>query len=209
MSSTSIEKVSEFFSRFPGIGRRQARRFVYFLLSADSVFVEELLKEISALRAGTRQCADCFRFFEDSNAQEGGVCLLCGTQTADKKMLMIVEKDIDSDNIVRSRTYDGQFFVLGGILPLLENSRRSEMRVKELLSGIEKRIQANMLEEVVIALSAHPEGEYTKVYLEKILTPFSEKHGIKITTLGRGLSTGTELEYSDADTIRNALESRR
>ena len=32
---------------------------------------------------------------------------------------------------------------------------------------------------------------------------------LKITTLGRGLSTGSELEYADADTLRNALDSRK
>jgi recombinational DNA repair protein RecR len=31
----------------------------------------------------------------------------------------------------------------------------------------------------------------------------------KITSLGRGLSTGSELEYADSETIKNALESRR
>jgi recombinational DNA repair protein RecR len=33
--------------------------------------------------------------------------------------------------------------------------------------------------------------------------------GVRITTLGRGLSTGTELEYSDADTIKSAMMNRR
>ncbi|OGY54489.1 MAG: hypothetical protein A2912_03655 [Candidatus Buchananbacteria bacterium RIFCSPLOWO2_01_FULL_40_23b] len=204
-----IEKLSELFSRFPGIGRRQARRFVYFLLSADGGFVEDLLKEITTLREVTKQCTDCYRFFADTGGRAEGLCSLCGSQNINKKIVMIVEKDIDLENILRSKTYDGQFFVLGGLLSLLENSRRSDIRAKELLAGVEKRVQSNELEEVVIALSAHPEGEHTKMYLEKILNPFAEKHGVKITTLGRGLSTGTELEYSDADTIKNALESRR
>jgi recombinational DNA repair protein RecR len=30
-----------------------------------------------------------------------------------------------------------------------------------------------------------------------------------MSQLGRGLSTGTELEYSDQDTIKNALENRK
>ena len=31
---------------------------------------------------------------------------------------------------------------------------------------------------------------------------------INYSVLGRGLSTGTELEYSDTDTIKNALKNR-
>ncbi len=36
-----------------------------------------------------------------------------------------------------------------------------------------------------------------------------QKNGVKISSLGRGLSTGTELEYSDNDTIKNALLNRQ
>ncbi len=31
---------------------------------------------------------------------------------------------------------------------------------------------------------------------------------MKLSTLGRGLSSGTELEYADIETIRNALQRR-
>ena len=37
----------------------------------------------------------------------------------------------------------------------------------------------------------------------------AEKMGIKISSLGKGLSTGTELEYSDNDTLKNALKNRQ
>jgi len=36
-----------------------------------------------------------------------------------------------------------------------------------------------------------------------------EKQGAKISSLGKGLSTGTELEYSDNDTLKNALKNRQ
>ena len=35
-----------------------------------------------------------------------------------------------------------------------------------------------------------------------------QSKGFKISHLGKGLSTGTELEYSDTDTIKNALKNR-
>jgi recombinational DNA repair protein RecR len=35
------------------------------------------------------------------------------------------------------------------------------------------------------------------------------KKNIKISTFGKGLSTGTELEYSDEETIKNAIKNRR
>jgi recombinational DNA repair protein RecR len=33
--------------------------------------------------------------------------------------------------------------------------------------------------------------------------------GARVTTLGRGLSTGSELEYADAETLKTALANRR
>ena len=38
--------------------------------------------------------------------------------------------------------------------------------------------------------------------------PLTEKAGLKISLLGRGLSTGSELEYADPETIKNALTNR-
>jgi recombinational DNA repair protein RecR len=40
------------------------------------------------------------------------------------------------------------------------------------------------------------------------LAPLAQKYDITMSALGRGLSTGTELEYSDSDTIKNALKNR-
>ena len=68
--------------------------------------------------------------------------------------------------------------------------------------------KAKILKEVVLALSANPEGEHTALYVKKILEPLAEKYQFKISVLGRGLSTGTELEYSDSDTLKNAFKNR-
>ena len=53
-------------------------------------------------------------------------------------------------------------------------------------------------------------------YIEKILEPLMKKRepahpagGLKISRLARGLATGTELEYSDRDTLKHAFENRK
>jgi len=61
------------------------------------------------------------------------------------------------------------------------------------------------LKEIILALSLNPQGENTLEYLQNSL----EKFGIKISVLGRGLSTGTELEYSDKDTFLSAFDNRK
>jgi len=54
----------------------------------------------------------------------------------------------------------------------------------------------------------NPDGENTGRYVETLLRSFIETHAIKISHLGRGLSTGSELEYADPETIKNALKNR-
>ncbi len=65
------------------------------------------------------------------------------------------------------------------------------------------------LKEVILATSVNPEGEHTASYIAGLLKSYVEKHGFRISTLGRGLSTGTELEYSDTETLKSALQNRR
>ena len=52
----AVEKLSELFAQFPGIGQRQAKRFVYFLLKSENGYVKNLLESIVALKKNTVRC---------------------------------------------------------------------------------------------------------------------------------------------------------
>lgn len=190
--------------KFPGIGTRQAKRFVYFLLAQDPRFLENLVREIADLKNKVAQCSSCFRFYPHQN--NGIICDVCSSD-ADPSVLLVVEKDSDMENMRRSGGHTGRYFVLGGTIPVLERDPASKIRIRELLTRIEHGAKEG-LAEVVLALSANVEGDFTRDYVLKTLEPLVLKHGMKITTLGRGLSTGTELEYSDSDTLRHALKNR-
>jgi recombination protein RecR len=82
------------------------------------------------------------------------------------------------------------------------------VRTKELLKHVEIKAEKDGLKEIIIALSLNPGGEHTDTYLRELLSPFIKKYNLKVVSLGRGLSTGTELEYSDSETIKNALLNR-
>lgn len=200
-----IEKLSEFFSRFPGIGSRQARRFVYFLLRLDDRSLDEFLNAIHMLRQNVRQCGNCYRYFEGS----GVICIFCNEENPSREILMVVEKDVDVEIMHASGVYTGLYFVLGGLFPLFETKKTSFVRIKELEETIGREARAGNLREIIFALSANPEGDITVDRLLKTLDPLLKKYSLKTTVLGRGLSTGTELEYSDVATIKNALQSRR
>lgn len=197
----SMEKLAELFEKFPGVGKRQAKRFVYFLLRKNSGYSSELSSAILNLKKNIRLCEESFQFFYSEIGQT--LSPIARDENRDDSKIMIVEKDSDLENIERMGVYSGKYFVLGGSIPVLSKEPTQYIRETELLKIIEKK--KDILGEIILALSVNPQGENTLEYLQKKLEGF----GIKISILGRGLSTGTELEYSDKDTFLSAFENRR
>lgn len=199
----TLNKLAEYFAKFPGIGPRQSKRFVYFLLTQPKSFHKELATLLSELHDEVTQCSLCQRYFS-SNGVRTTICSICSNENRDNSLLMIVEKDVDLENIERGKIYNGEYFVLGGTIPILDKSPEKKVRTKELLI----RIKKNNFKEIILALSANPDGDNTATYLYDLLDKQEQKKKFKISTLGRGLSTGSELEYSDTETIKNAFENR-
>jgi len=206
MSNNQIEKLAKYFKEFPGIGERQAKRFVYFLLHKNNDYLKDLSQGILSIKSEIKQCPSCFVFFPNENKDI--LCPICSNPQTDNSSLLVVEKDADYESIVRSKTYNGTYFILGGLVPIVTKETPKFVRINELFKKVEKNALSEGLKEIILALSLNPQGEHTDMYLRKILTPLQKKYNLKIVSLGRGLSTGTELEYSDNDTIKNALKNR-
>lgn len=202
----SINKLAELFKEFPGIGQRQARRFVYYLLSRQNGYMDNLAKLISDLKREVKNCPSCFRFFPVSVAKTD-LCPICRDTGRDSSLLMIISRDVDYEAVEKSHFYGGYYFILGGTVPILEKEPEKKIRVNELVARVGTRATSG-LKEIIVATSVNPEGENTAEYVANLLSPLAKKFNIKISGLGRGLSTGTELEYSDSDTIKNALKNR-
>lgn len=194
-----VEELTSLFARFPGIGPRQARRFVYHLLAVPLSDRAKLASLIQDLAKDVHQCAECHRFWSGA----GLTCNYCSDSLRDDKLLMLVEKDQDLLAVERSGTYRGRYFVLGGIITL---SGKGAIREEALVRSVEKRTHQG-LEEIVLALSATSEGEHTADKVRELLRPLREH--LRFTVLGRGLATGSELEYSDKETLSAAFQNRK
>lgn len=200
-----IEKLAKLFVEFPGIGERQSRRFVYSLLARNQEYLDSLSEQIKKLRQRIAQCEYCFRYFP---ADGQDLCPECGSSSTDKSTLMVVEKDSDFEAIRRSKLYKGRFFILGGLVPIIDKTTPERIRINELVARAKSQLGEG-LREIILALSLTPAGENTDRHVREKLEPIIAPHDITISSLGRGLSTGSELEYSDDDTIKNALENRK
>lgn len=192
-----IQNLIDEFAKLPSVGPRQAARFVFHLLDQPKEEIEKFAKKLFILKK-VKQCAFCNRFTELST-----LCEICKNTHRDRTAICIVEKDTDIESIEKTKRYNGIYYVIG-----TEDEKLQLSRLKNLISRIKKSNKD--LKEIIIATDATTEGEtialYSARHLEELKKSYPE---LKITRLGRGLSTGSELEYMDEDTLANALSGRK
>jgi recombination protein RecR len=216
----SLRRLEELFAHFPGIGPRQAKRFVYYLLNKPPASVKELAQLIEEVKKSTSECEKCHRFFTHRNIK-ALVCSICSDANRDQSTLMVVARDSDFESIEKSGAYKGLYFVLGGTVAILDKEPEKRIRLKSLLERVSEAASKVItgknsnngapLKEIILSLNTTPDGEHTanivKEGLESLLHTKALSFG-KVTLLGRGLSTGAELEYVDGETIKSALQNR-
>src|SRR6185503_6914196 len=114
-------KLVQYFSEFPGIGPRQAKRFVYFLLTRPQNYLEDVSGLIKDIKKNIRTCSSCFRFYT-LNGGNSPLCPICSDKSRDASLLMLVARDVDLETVERSKSYNGYYFVLGGTIPILDKN---------------------------------------------------------------------------------------
>lgn len=210
MLSKPIQNLIEFFLKFPGVGPRQATRFVFYLLREDRAVAHSLAAAIAKLHDDVKVCGQCYRTFDGNRAVETAFCEFCRDSRRSANQVLIVEKEVDLENIERTKKYGGLYHVLGGTISPLDSSAPARLHIKELFERIQKLVASGGEIEVILATNPTAEGDATALYLERVLGPLKNQHaGLKLSRLGRGLTTGSELEYSDEITITNALMNRK
>lgn len=204
MYPNPIQRLIDLFAKFPGIGPRQATRFVFSLLKS------ELSRELAAALNGLEAiglCTQCFRTMEKA---ELDVCGLCRNLKRDPAVIAVVEKEADMHNIEKTGSHQGTYHVLGGLISPLNSDSTKGLHLRELHDRVRKTLERHKKCEVILATGATTEGDTTALYIERILAPLKDQYvGLAISRLGRGLSLGSELEYADEVTLKNALTNRK
>ena len=169
-----------------------AERLVLFLFKQDEEKLRDFAANLGSLK-NLQQCKKCF------NISENDKCSICSDTNREQTAICVVEDPLDIISIERVGIYKGLYFVLGGTLET-ENEKDS-VRISQLLD----RISREKPTEVIIATNPTTEGDLTALYLKRKLQDFKN---LKITRLGRGMSTGGDIEYADEITLRSALSNR-
>ncbi len=201
-----LDKLITLFESFPGVGARQAKRFAFHVLTMADGDVAELAKLVAGIKGSVVECDSCHRFFSNQGGS-ASLCSICTAQNREHDRLLVVERDSDIQAIERAGVYQGLYFVFGGTVPLLRSADNGRLRGGALKATVEARLRHG-LSEIILGFAINPDGENTARFVESILAPPLKGTSVKISHLGRGLSTGSELEYADAETIKNALRNR-
>ena len=182
-------------SKLPGIGPRSAERIALHLVQTESALVKQLADVMVHARERIRFCEICGALTEASP------CSTCSDSRREAALVCVVERAVDILSIERSGTFRGKFHVLGGKISPLDGVEPDDLRIGEL----EKRLTAEPIKEIIIALGTDVEGDATSNYLAKRLA----RRGLKISRIGFGLPASSGLEFADDLTLNRALEGRR
>jgi recombination protein RecR len=202
-----MEQLIELFKKFPGIGPRQAKRFVSFIMHSNETYRRELMAAVLQVHNNVTTCILCNKRYIDNYAKADTVstCSICRKQR-DSKTLLIVAHDSDVDVFEKSMMHQGNYYVLGRYVPLFAEHIEEHVNVVQLYNRIDALVSKG-LTEAILATNATSDGDYTaRILREYVQKKYPE---LTVSTLGRGLSTGGELEYADSDTLREAMKFRR
>ncbi|HPX94702.1 MAG TPA: recombination mediator RecR [Candidatus Moranbacteria bacterium] len=192
MYPKAFQKLIKNFASLPSVGPKMAERLVLFLFKQDTEKIREFAENLLEIK-NMRFCKKCFNIAEDE------FCQYCKDSKRDQKSICVVEEPLDIISIERTKAYNGLYHVLGGVLQVGDTG--ADLKINELLNRIEKENTS----EVILATNPTTEGDATALYLKRKIQPFN----IKVTRLGRGLSTGADLEYADEITLSEALTNRK
>ena len=193
--SKYIEESVDQLSSLPGIGKRTALRLVLNLLNRSEDEIERFANAFVNMKKNVKKCSCC------GNVSDLEICTICSNPRRNKSQICIVEDIRDILAIEATESYLGVYHVLGGIISPMDGVGPSDLNILQLI----ERLKQGTVNEIIFALSATMEGDTTNYYLYKKIVPFS----IEVTSLSRGVSVGSELQYADELTLSRSLLHRQ
>ena len=190
----SLDNIIDEFAKLPGIGRKSAMRIAFHVLEMED---EELLNFMAVLKEAKekiKKCEIC------GNLTENDICEICSDEERDSSIICIVKDSRDIIAFEKSKTHNGLYHVLGGIIDPLNGIGVDDLDIDKLT----KRLTGNV-KEVILALDPSLEGETTSLYLSKII---KEKE-IIVSRIASGIPMGGNIEFSDIATLSRSLEGRK
>lgn len=193
----AIAELIDALKKLPGVGPRAAQRIAYQLLNGDRSDANRLGEALLKATKTVHRCARC------NNLTDAELCSFCASHNRDDSLLCIVESVADLMVIEQSLSYHGRYFILMGRLSPLNGVGPHEIGLDKLL----ERAGEPEVKEVIIATSFTAEGEATAFAVSELLSKHYPQ--LKLTRIARGVPAGAEIEYTDVNTVAQAMLNRR
>ena len=195
-SSNKIESIARLvneFSKLPGVGKKTAERYAYYIIKLNTEEAQAFSDAITNCKNKIKFCDICGNFTETKP------CENCTKKTYDTICLVKEQKDVSV--IEKANVYSGAFHVLHGTINPMQGVGPNDIRIKELLA----RVNNNDVKEVIMATNPDVEGEATALYIAKLLKPL----GIKVSRIAQGVAMGSDLQFADSVTLSKAISDRK
>jgi len=190
----NLENFIKAFSKLPGIGVKTSERLGFYLLTKPLEYTENLSNAIKYLKEKTGTCETCGALSDQED------CPICSNSMRDRSVICVVENPADIYYIESTRTFNGLYHVLGGVISPLNGVTPNDLTIEGLL----KRTRDTELKELIFATSPTTEGDTTVLYIKEMLV----ERLIKITHLARGIPVGTGLQYAGSGSLSQAIKNR-
>ncbi|HNQ31166.1 MAG TPA: recombination mediator RecR [Candidatus Woesebacteria bacterium] len=197
----SLQKVSLFLRRLPGIGEKSANRLAFFLLRLPEQDLIDFAGALSNLKSQTKRCAICENFCEQDD-----ICDICQDTKRDHQVITVVESVLDILSFETGGIYDGVYHVLHGKIDPLNRVSAEDLTIDKLM----ERVQKGGINEIILATNPDMEGEATAMYIRDRIAHIKNEHNLHVTVtrLAYGLPMGGNVEYADYVTLKKAIQGR-
>lgn len=180
-----FDALVEAFCSLPGVGKKSAMRFAYFVTMTDSFAGMRLAQAIDDSIRLTVRCKQC------GGLSEHELCEICSDQARRNETICVVENAKDILILEQSGAYEGLYFVLN------EMNEYCVSKLAEMVSNVGAQ-------EIIFAFTPGLSADAIMLYIEDRLGGL----GLKFSKIAQGVPTGVSLENIDTLSLLKAMQDR-
>ena len=194
VAGPEIERLIQLLAKLPGLGPRSARRAALTLVKKKDDLLVPLTQAMEVAVERVVVCSTC------GNIDTVDPCTICSDPRRDQHTLVVVEDVADLWALERAGAVNARYHVLGGALSPLDGIGPDDLGIDKL----GRRVSAEGIREVILAVNATVEGQTTAHYIMDQLAGLP----VKVSRLAHGVPVGGELDYLDEGTLSAAIRQR-
>ena len=192
-----LRVVAQELAKLPGLGPKSALRIALTMLKMPREKVTGIGQSVIDLREKLCICDQC------ASITDTCPCKICSDPKREHDKLCLVSEWDSLLAIEEMGLYRGYYLVLGGLLSPLDGVTPAQLEFQK----FEERLAKGEVKELILALGATVDAEATASFIKNMVE--SKFPGVALSRLAQGIPIGSEVKYTDKETLRQSLEYRQ